>query len=168
MANIWRFPTTGVPPNHSFFLMGFSPIYIYDIYIYINHPFGGTPIDGNPHIALGLWGQSAQPRSLGKEVAGRSTEAKAIAKQQRGAQLMAASTSRPKNMAGGLWETSKKWWTITITSVNPLFNYGQCSIPRCSMYGIFTYIYHKTGPKVNIPYMEHLGYIKKIPEGKER
>ena len=30
--------------------------------------------------------------------------------------------------------------------------------PRCSMYGIFTYIYPKMAPMyVNIPYMEHLG-----------
>ena len=33
--------------------------------------------------------------------------------------------------------------------------------PRCSMYGIFTYIYPKNCPNVGkyIPYMEHLGFV---------
>ena len=38
--HIWRFPEVEVLPNHPF-RHGFPPI---------NHPFLGTPIDGNPHI----------------------------------------------------------------------------------------------------------------------
>jgi len=35
---------------------------------------------------------------------------------------------------------------------------GLFSIPRCSMYGTFTYMYHEhCQMKVNIPYIEHLG-----------
>ena len=36
----WRFPKIGVPPNHPI-LIGFA---------LLNHPFGGTPVYGNPQI----------------------------------------------------------------------------------------------------------------------
>ena len=41
----WRFPAIGVSPNHPF-IEGFS---------LINHPFGGTPIDGKPQIIKPFW-----------------------------------------------------------------------------------------------------------------
>ena len=44
---IWMFPKMVVPPNHPF-LIGFS---------IINHPFWGTPIFGNIHIWMIIWGQ---------------------------------------------------------------------------------------------------------------
>ena len=37
----WVFPKIGVPPNHEFYIIGFS---------IINHPFWGTPIFGNTQI----------------------------------------------------------------------------------------------------------------------
>ena len=45
-------------------------------------------------------------------------------------------------------------------SSKTLWLMGGESYPRCSMYGIFTYIYHRRKPNVgtvNIPYTEHMG-----------
>ena len=40
-VSVWVFPKIGVPPNHPFYLIGFS---------LINHPFWGTTIFGNTRM----------------------------------------------------------------------------------------------------------------------
>ena len=52
---IWRFPELGVPPNHPF---------IDGIFHEINRPFGGTTIDGNPHMSMHQFMTSGTPDSV--------------------------------------------------------------------------------------------------------
>ena len=45
----WMFPKIVVPPNHQFYLIGFS---------IINHPFWGTPIFGNTQMLVVMSGSA--------------------------------------------------------------------------------------------------------------
>ena len=63
-GKIWRFSEIGVPPNHPSI----------DRFSIINHPFGGTPIDGNHFGATPINGNiHGNPNSLLQLLASNSS-----------------------------------------------------------------------------------------------
>ena len=60
------FPKIVVPPNHPFYIIGFS---------ITNHPFWGTPIFGNTHLSLRMFRCAMIPKKKKQLVNGKGSQA---------------------------------------------------------------------------------------------